>query len=93
MPTGSPPRNSRAWSRGFYGIKTLIFDRSVAEMVLTFNTGNRRVNRQKLQVLTDQLRSGEFENTGEPIIMSAERILNNGQHRLLAVAEADASSK
>lgn len=34
--------------------------------------------------------SGEFENTGEPLILSSEGVLNNGQHRLLAVAEADA---
>lgn len=74
----------------FYGTRTLIFDRSFAEAVLAYNTGNRRVNRRKLQVLTDQMRLGEFENTGEPIILSAEGVLNNGQHRLLAVVEADA---
>jgi hypothetical protein len=74
----------------FYGTKTLIFDRPFAEAVLTYNTGNRRINRRKLQVLADQMRSGAFENTGEPIIISSEGILNNGQHRLLAIVEADA---
>jgi hypothetical protein len=58
--------------------------------VLKLNTGNRRVNQRKLAQLVDQMRSGEFENTGEPIIVSAEGVLNNGQHRLLAVVEADA---
>jgi hypothetical protein len=73
----------------FYGTKTLLFDRAFAEAVLAYNTGNRRVNRRKLEVLAEQMRSGEFENTGEPIIISAEGVLNNGQHRLLAVVEAD----
>jgi hypothetical protein len=37
------------------------------------------------------MRDGHFENTGEPIIVSDEGILNNGQHRLLAILEADAA--
>ncbi len=36
------------------------------------------------------MKSGEFENTGEPIIVSAEGVLNDGQHRLLALAQTDA---
>lgn len=74
----------------FYGTRTLLFDRAFAEEVLKLNTANRKVNRRKLETLADQVRSGEFENTGEPIIVSAEGVLNNGQHRLLAVVEADA---
>jgi hypothetical protein len=74
----------------FYGTRTLMFDRAMAEAVLACNTGNRRVNRRKLEVLARQMQNGEFENTGEPIIVSAEGVLNNGQHRLLAIVEADA---
>ncbi|MDO9712220.1 hypothetical protein, partial [Paracraurococcus lichenis] len=74
----------------FYGTRTLVFDKHFASEVLKLNTGNRRVNQRKLAQLADQMRSGEFENTGEPIIVSAEGVLNNGQHRLLAVVEADA---
>jgi hypothetical protein len=76
--------------KAFYGTKTLLFDKTMAEAVLAYNTGNRRVNRRKLDILAHQMRSGEFENTGEPIILSAEGVLNNGQHRLLAMVEADA---
>ena len=76
--------------QGYYGTKTLMFDRPFAEIVLEMNTGNRRVNRRKLDQLVRQMRSGEFENTGEPVILSEDGILNNGQHRLLAVVEADA---
>ncbi len=76
--------------RSFYGTRTLVFDWALAEATLSYNTGNRRVNRRKLEVLAKQMVSGEFENTGEPIIISAEGVLNNGQHRLFAVIEADA---
>jgi hypothetical protein len=55
-----------------YGTKTLIFDRPFAEAVLAYNTANRRVTRRKLDVLAHQMRSGEFENAGEPVIISAE---------------------
>ncbi len=77
--------------KDFYGTKALAFDRPFAEAVLTYNTGNRKITRRKLDVLIRQMRSGEFENKGEPIIISAEGILNNGQHRLLAVVEAEAA--
>src|SRR4051794_21264251 len=76
--------------KAFYGTRTLVFDRALAEAVLSYNTANRRVNRRKLDVLAQQMENGQFENTGEPIIISAEGVLNNGQHRLLAVVEADA---
>jgi hypothetical protein len=76
--------------KDFYGTRTLLFDRQIAEAVLAYNTGNRRVTRRKLEVLAREMRNGAFENTGEPIIISAEGVLNNGQHRLLAVVEADA---
>lgn len=33
--------------------------------------------------------TGNFQNTGEPLIVAAEGILNSGQHRLLALVEAD----
>lgn len=76
--------------REFYGTRTLLFDRAFAEAVLTYNTANRRINRRKLDVLVQQMANGQFENTGEPVIISAEGVLNNGQHRLMAVVEADA---
>ena len=74
----------------FYGTKTLMFDRALAEAVLEMNTGNRRINKRKVDQLAKQMASGEFENTGEPIILSAEGVINNGQHRLLAIVESNA---
>ncbi len=72
----------------FYGMRTLMFDKEVAEAVLAYNTGNRKINRRKLQQLVEQMGRGEFINTGEPIIISKEGVLNDGQHRLQAVVEA-----
>ena len=72
-----------------YGMRTIVFDKSIAEAVLVYNTGNRRINRRKLQQLVGQMQRGEFVNTGEPIIISREGVLNDGQHRLQAVIEAD----
>ena len=75
----------------YYGTRTLMFDADLAQAVLEqYNTGNRRVNHRKVSQLAAQMTSGEFENTGEPLIISAEGVLNNGQHRLFALVEADA---
>ena len=96
---GRPPVNPHAERLGaaeigelvreYYGMKTVMFDKEVAEAVLAYNTGNRRLNRRKLQQLVGQMQRGEFINTGEPIIISREGVLNDGQHRLQAVVEAD----
>jgi hypothetical protein len=75
--------------RDHYGMKTVLFDKEVAEAVLAYNTGNRKINKRKLQQLVDQMSRGEFINTGEPIIISREGVLNDGQHRLQAVVGAD----
>ena len=80
----------RKYAAEFYGTKTLMFDKALAEGVLEMNTGNRRLNRRKIEQLAHQMSKGEFENTGEPIIISVEGIINNGQHRLHALVEADA---
>ena len=75
--------------RDHYGMKTIVFDKDIAEAVLAYNTGNRRLNKRKLLQLVGQMQRGEFINTGEPVIVSREGILNDGQHRLQAVVEAD----
>jgi hypothetical protein len=75
---------------GFNGTRTIIMDKTLATALLHTNTGNRRVSKRRVGQLAEQMRSGQFENTGEPIIVSAEGVLNNGQHRLLALVEAEA---
>jgi hypothetical protein len=75
----------------FNGTKTMTIDATAARRLLAVNTGNRHVSQRRVSQLATQMRDGHFENTGEPIIVSDEGILNNGQHRLLAIIEADAA--
>ncbi len=75
----------------FNGMKTMTIDAAAAQRLLSTNTGNRNVSQRRVSQLAAQMRDGHFENTGEAIIVSDEGILNNGQHRLLAVIDADAS--
>jgi hypothetical protein len=72
-----------------YGTKTLLVDKTLAEAILELNTGNRSLNARKVERLVGEMQSGEFENTGEPVIISAEGVLNDGQHRLHALAKAN----
>ncbi len=76
--------------KGHYGTRTLMFDKDFATALLEMNTGNRRINKRKLAQLSAQMSLGQFENTGEPIIVAREGVINNGQHRLMAVIDADA---
>jgi hypothetical protein len=85
------PDKLKALIPTFNGTRTVLMDRHLAEVLLETNTGNRRVSKRRVSQLAEQMRTGQFENTGEPIIVSAEGILNNGQHRLLALIEADAA--
>ena len=73
----------------FYGTKVLLVDKRLAEAMLGFNTANRTLNRRKVDRLVSQMQGGTFENTGEPVILSREGVLNDGQHRLAALVEAD----
>ncbi len=75
---------------GHYGTKTLLLGKEMAEALLGYNTANRSVSHRKVERLVQQMKSGEFENTGEPIIVSAEGVLNDGQHRLMALSQTDA---
>lgn len=75
----------------FNGLKTMTVDAAAATRLLAINTGNRRISQRRVTQIASQMKLGHFENTGEPIIVSDEGILNNGQHRLLAVVEADAA--
>ena len=77
----------------YNGLKTMIIDAAAARRLLMINSGNRRVSQRRVGQLAAQMRDGHYENTGEPIIVSDTGILNNGQHRLLAVIEADAAAE
>jgi hypothetical protein len=74
----------------FSGTRTIHLDAAMAQHVLGYNTGNRRISQTRVARLAEAMRNGEYENTGEPIILSREGVLNDGQHRLAAVVDAEA---
>lgn len=62
----------------------------VARELLKYNAPgetNRNLSRAYIDSTAAELRDGKWENTGEPVIMSDEGILNDGQHRLQAIVE------
>lgn len=78
-----------------HGTVTGLVTAEVATWLLALNTGNRNVMPENVARFRRMLQEGRWQNTGEPIIVSQEGILNDGQHRLIAIkdtgitAEAD----
>ncbi len=60
----------------------------LAEQVLERNPDNRNLKPTKLGHFATDMLAGEWTFNGEPIIISRDGELNDGQHRLRAVAEA-----
>jgi hypothetical protein len=77
------------------GTVTGLVTADFATWLLALNTGNRNVMPENVARFRRMLQEGRWQNTGEPIIVSQEGILNDGQHRLIAIkdtgiaAEAD----
>ena len=61
-----------------------------AKKLLDWNTNNRRVKKGLVAHLARDMKNGQWHYTGEPLIFSANRLLD-GQHRLIACVEADVS--
>lgn len=59
----------------------------IASWLLRLNEGNRPLKKGGVGRFRDILRSGNWMNTGEPVIVSDAGLLNDGQHRLLAIRE------
>ena len=73
-------------------VPNALITKPIASLLLQFNAPgrtNRRVNDRFLRQTINAINRGLWKNTGEPVIMSSKRILNDGQHRLLAVVAAD----
>lgn len=63
----------------------------LAGELLRRNTDNRGVRITKVEQLASDIRAGRWTFNGEPIILSNEGTLNDGQHRANAVIEANLS--
>lgn len=74
----------------YEGSKVLIITPTLAEHVLEHcNTLNRKINKRWVTFLAESIKNGEWQLNGEPIIFSKTQKLIDGQHRLLAIVEAD----
>lgn len=56
--------------------------------LLAKNYGNRPINRKHVTALANAMRRGEWKTTHQGIALSPDHRLLDGQHRLLAIAEA-----
>lgn len=64
---------------------------SLAKTMLDANFDNRSVRRAKLAQYSADMATGKWTLNGEPIIVSKDGKLNDGQHRCLAVIDANAT--
>ncbi|HWL67119.1 MAG TPA: hypothetical protein VNS22_01915 [Geminicoccus sp.] len=71
---------------GFEGTRTGLVTPEIARWLLALNSANRPLQKAQVQRFREILARGAWLNTGEPIIVSREGVLNDGQHRLSAVA-------
>lgn len=62
---------------------------SMAQTLLKTNTSNRSVRKNRVKNYATQMRRGQWQLTGDPIRISRTGRLLDGQHRLLAIIEAD----
>lgn len=64
---------------------------SLAKAMLDVNPSNRSVKKAKLVQYSSDMAAGKWSLNGEPIIVSKDGKLNDGQHRCLAVIDANAT--
>lgn len=69
------------------GTITGMITHEVAGWLLRLNTHNRSLAKADVNRFTAILERGLWQNTGEPIIISREGVINDGQHRLTAIHE------
>ena len=91
-----PPHGSPAW---FYGVveraqacvltERVMVGPDLAAELLRNNPDNRFVRNGNYSKLVDDLRAGRWTFNGESILISKEGLLNDGQHRCLAVVETN----
>jgi hypothetical protein len=93
-----PPHGSPAWFQGMVSAaansESVITERcmltpTLAAHLLGDNPDNRQIRPQKLAQLASDIRSGRWVFNGEPLLISANGLLNDGQHRCTAVIETN----
>ena len=87
---------AEAWfhNRVKMGMKTVHTEQkqltpALAQVLMDNNEGNRPIRPAKLAQYIDDIQNDRWEFNGETIIISKEGLMNNGQHRSIAVIETD----
>ena len=62
---------------------------AIAEEFLAININNRNVNQRTVDDYATQMKKGLWTLNGEPIIISSNNTILDGQHRLLAVVKSN----
>lgn len=78
---------TRAQKKPFGEVFTITPD--MARVLLTLNPSNRKISPLNVGRIAHDIRTDKWRLNGEPIIFSRDGELNDGQHRLHAVIEAD----
>lgn len=64
---------------------------ALALALLALNTKNRRIRPNPLGTVKRAMAGGRWVNTGHPVVISWDRLVQDGQHRLTAVVETGVS--
>lgn len=62
-----------------------------AEAILKMNTGNRKLRSSRVKQYAEQMKRGQWLESGDPIRISKSGVLLDGQHRLTAIVESGVS--
>lgn len=93
-----PPHGSPAWYHGMVAraaaqgcvlTEVVTLTPELAVEMLHNNPDNRFIRPIKLQQIASDIRAGRWTFNGEPVLISKEGYLNDGQHRCSAVVEAN----
>lgn len=94
--TMSPEGRATKWideqvalAKGKLGVGVVEITPAMARAVLARNPSNRRVSETTVSKIARDIEAGNFAVNGESIIVASDGSLNDGQHRLCAVVEAD----
>lgn len=92
----SPDKKAAEWLEGHIAksqdkITTVVADLTpaLARVLLNRNEGNRKISDTIVTAYARDMANGAWQFNGEPIIVSADGQLNDGQHRCDAVIYAD----
>jgi hypothetical protein len=69
-------------------IWSILVTPELAQRILMKNTNNRTVSKANIDYLVNQIKTGEWKEISDPIQISYEDIVINGQHRLMSIIKS-----